>query len=265
MAYVANKMGNVSFHDIVIEEPEKYDYIGRYGGSWAGEAYFPLCVYQYLPESVDRIMYLDAGDIIVTDDVGPFYNTDFDDNVIIASNIRIYDDGEPVVFFNESDLADGNKMLIILDSTFNSGSYMMNIAKMRQSGLVIDDFVAFTDMLLPLQKVNERIYFGDQGFMSACFLGDIKYWEYPERDVLICSEYNFMMGWYVNFNCLPNFKPAVVHFIGNVKPWFVEFPYDSTRFAACEKKIKLDDLFPGQAEWYLKWLQYACCVNELLK
>jgi|GEM_PF-5036831 len=31
---------NIFFHDIIVKEPEKYDFLASHGGSWAGEAYF---------------------------------------------------------------------------------------------------------------------------------------------------------------------------------------------------------------------------------
>lgn len=260
---IEDKLENLTLIDIVVDDVESYDYIAKYGGGWAGEAYYSLCVHKYLPESVDRILYLDAGDVIVTDDISPFYDTDFEDNIILASNIRIYSEGKPVVFFDEADIKDENKILRILDSTFNSGSYMINVDKLRKSGLTIDDYVAFTDMFMPLAAVQDKIYFGDQGFLSACFLGDIKYWGYPECDNLISTAYNFMMGWYNVFDKGPSFKPAIVHFVGNVKPWQVRYAYELEWFKEKEKIKEIDELIPGQEKWYYLWQQYALCVEGM--
>lgn len=258
-----NKLSNISFHGIIVEDVDSYDYIAKYGGGWAGEAYYSLCAHKYLPEEVDRILYLDAGDVIVVDDIAPFYNSEFDNNIIIASNIRSYREGKPVVYFAESDLQDETKILDILDSTFNSGSYLLNIDKLRDTKLSIEDYVGLTNIFLPLAEFKEQIYFGDQGFLSACFLGDIKYWGYPENDNLVSTAYNFMMGWYNIFDKPPAFKPAIIHFVGNVKPWQVEFAYGVKVFKESTKTKKVDDLLHGQAEWYYLWQQYALCVEDM--
>ena len=239
---------NLRFHDVVVKDIDKYDYIASYGGGWAGEAYYSLCAHEYLPQDVDRVMYLDAGDLIVVGDIDDFYSADFEDNVILASNIRLYIDGQPVIFESEDELSDENKMLQILDSTFNSGSYMLNLDKLRRAGLTIDDYVSFTNMFLPLADVMPQIYFGDQGFLSACFLGDIKYYGYPKEPNLITTAFNFTMGWYNIFDHEPDFEPAVIHYAGAAKPWQVK---------------SLSELKPRQVKWYELWIQYSKHVEGM--
>lgn len=186
----AAQINNVTFYDAAVKKAEIYDQIAGYGGSWAGEAYYSLCAYRYLPESVDRILYVDAGDVMIVNDKAPFYYDDFKDNLIIASNIREYSkDGQPVIFFNESDIMVEEYRNKILESTFNSGSYMINVKKFRDTQLDEEDYLEMAKYLYHIQGMPDCTYFGDQGFMSACFLGDIRYWHYPEDDVLLCTAY----------------------------------------------------------------------------
>ncbi|MGO5315087.1 glycosyltransferase family 8 protein [Bilifractor sp. LCP21S3_A7] len=261
----AAKIDNISFYDVAVEKAEIYDQIASHGGSWAGEAYYSLCAYRYLPESVDRILYVDAGDVMIVNDIAPFYYDDFNDNLIITSNIRSYsEDGKPVIFFNESDLLVEDYRNKILDSTFNSGSYMININKFRDTQLDEKDYLDMANYFCRIQGMPDRAYFGDQGFMSACFLGDIKYWHYPEEDVLLSTAYNFMMGWYNVFHVVP-FRPAIVHFVGGPKPWSLEYPYELKMFQDKEKMCRYTDLTIGQGEWYFLWHQYAMCSEALDK
>lgn len=51
---------------------------------WPKEIYYRIFAAGYLPESVDRVLYLDS-DIIVKGDISEFYNTDFEDNFFVAT------------------------------------------------------------------------------------------------------------------------------------------------------------------------------------
>lgn len=51
------------------EMSERETMNGHRRGSWCKEAYFSLEAYQHLPQDIDRILYLDAGDILVVDDI----------------------------------------------------------------------------------------------------------------------------------------------------------------------------------------------------
>lgn len=274
---LAKNFDNITLHDVVVEEPEKYDYIAKFGGSWAGEAYYSLCAHQYLPEDVDRILYVDAGDILILDDIAPFYYTDFDGNAIMAANIRRYlpktvADGnntfmnldEPVIFFDENDLLIEEKRKEIFDSTFNSGSYMINIDRMRDCMLTLDDYVGMAEYFVELSGKRENVYFGDQGFLSTCFLGDIKYWGYPECKSLISTPYNFHMGWYNVYEGEFPCKPSIVHFVGQVKPWNLEYGREIPLFKNSEKMRKIEEIKNRQAQWYEIWYQYAKSVELLI-
>lgn len=135
-----NRFDNIAFHDIVVNHVDEYDYIASLGGVWAGEAYYSLCIHEQLPESVDRILYVDAGDLLILGDIAPFYNDDFNGNLILAANIKHSFSGESVVYDNK-DLSDPEKFVRILEGTFNSGSYMINIGKLRQIGIGIDFYL----------------------------------------------------------------------------------------------------------------------------
>lgn len=261
LSHVADRFVNIKFYDITMKDVEKYDYIAKFGGAWAGEAYYPLCIHQYLPEEIDRILYLDAGDVMVLGDIFSFYYSDFEGNVLIASNIRTYHDNEPVIFGEEKDLYNEDSRKKILDSTFNSGSYMLNIEKLRECNLEIDDYVSVANMLVEMSDSSENVYFGDQGFLSACFLGEIKYWGYPECRMLLSTPYNFQLGWYQVFSDDPPFNPAIVHFVGAAKPWKVK--YDGFTFSDADAiERQLSQLLPNQRKWYLQWKEYAMRLVE---
>lgn len=264
---LSDKLSNITFNEVVLDETDvnTFDLIAQRGGGWAGEAYYSLMAHKYLPEEIDRILYLDAGDIMVVGDISEFYNSDFEDNVIITSNIRLYDsNGKPVIFSCEEDLSYPENISKILASTFNSGAYMLNVDKMRCSGIVVEDYLATADYFAELSQKSENVYFGDQGFLSACFLGDIKYWGYPDCNMLMFTPYNFQMGWYNFFSIEPPFKPSIIHFVGGIKPYLVDFGEPLPDYERYKKEKQINDIIPGQRIWYEMWYKYAFACQEML-
>ncbi len=264
MCSVAEHFTNIRLHFIIVEDVENYDYMASHGGGWAGEAYFSLMAHTYLPQDADRVMYVDAGDVIFTGDISKFYCEDFEGKSILASNIRTYVEDKPIMY-DFDDLSDPASILGMLDSTFNSGSYLINIDKLRSEGRSMEDYLEVVQLCEELRGKDEtQIYFGDQGFLSFCFVGDIKYWGYPENPNLITTKYNFTMGWYRLFEGEPPFKPSVVHFVGGVKPWRIIYAKQLRRII-CEPDRNKQDLLLGQEQWYCLWHEYAMAVEKILE
>ncbi|HBV84904.1 MAG TPA: hypothetical protein DEB74_19315, partial [Lachnospiraceae bacterium] len=51
---LCDEYNNITFHEIVVPNPEAYEELAKYGGGWSGEAYYALCAHQLLPETADR-------------------------------------------------------------------------------------------------------------------------------------------------------------------------------------------------------------------
>ena len=119
------------FHDISVPDAEIYDELAKYGGRWPGEAYFSIGAHLYLPESVDRVLYLDAGDVIVLEDISPYYDCDFEGKSLLVTASRFKMRNNRFVPMEQEDLQDIKEGLPgILRGIFNSGSYVMNLAQM---------------------------------------------------------------------------------------------------------------------------------------
>ena len=110
------------------------------------------------------------------------------------------------------------------------------------------------------------MYLGDQGFLSFCYAGEIKYWGYPEEKQLSVTPYNFHMSWYNGeLKKAPEPRPVIIHFVGQVKPWTLKYPIEIEYW---KKKLKevhyFDELKLGQAEWYYLWHEYALMVDAIV-
>ena len=222
---------NIIFHEIRINDPEIFDPFVR-AGNWYRETYFPLCAHWLLPDTVERILYLDAGDTLILGDIGPYYTTDFEDNFLIVTGERYKVENGIHVGFASDDINNTGFLPGILKGLFNSGSYMINLKKLRESGVDIMYYYELTQQLQNRMQRNEDfIYFGDQGPLSAAFIGDLKYYGYFETQDEWYSPYNFCLGYYDHFDQKPDFDPIVLHFAGvPFRPWKANYPVFPARF-----------------------------------
>ena len=101
-------------------------------------AYFSLCAHLLLPDSVSRVLYIDAGDVIILDDIMPYYNCDFNDKALIVTAARYKLCNNEPVSYEETDIDDLNEGFpSICRGIFNSGSYVMNLNKIRADNLLL--------------------------------------------------------------------------------------------------------------------------------
>jgi lipopolysaccharide biosynthesis glycosyltransferase len=258
----------VDFHEVVIGNTEAFAELAKFGGGWAYEAYFSLCCHEYLPEDVDRILYIDAGDVIIDGDIAEYYFGDFEGKSLIATIARFKEresrggvtSGE-LIALERSDMNDDARLAAIKRGIINSGSYVINVNQFRSDGLTINDFLYVSKLLCERFPNEQQVYFGDQGLISVAFLDDIKYFAYPEIRNLWYMPYNFCL-WF--FDRAPElwYTPKIIHFAGIAfKPWQARFSVDELKkydfqadfnnvYAPFYMKYK-------QAEFSEKWWDYC--------
>ena len=218
-----NKYTRITFHEILVSEnPDFYRQLAEDGiGQWPSEAFYSLRVQDYLPDNIDRIMYIDAGDVIIHGDIGPYYFDDFEGNSLIATALKYKKDsisGENIQYTRDDILAIAAK-----ENIFNSGSYVINIDKFRKDGYSIDDYLYFCSVLKENKNPDFFPYFGDQGFLSAAFVEDIKFFGYPQVKDPSYMPYNFVTSYWAEFKKELNYEPIVIHYAIRAKPWIVRF------------------------------------------
>lgn len=258
----------IHFHEIVVPHAEIYSELSKYGNGWADEAYYSLCAHLLLPDEVDKVLYLDAGDTLIVDDIEPYYQCDFQGKSLIATSIRYKFCENKIILFDEEDLGDWKEGLPgILRGIFNSGSYIMNLNKMRKDDRTLADYQYLSSKLRDIfGDDNHNIYWGDQGLLSASFVGDIKFYGFPEIQNLWYMPYNFGIWYYEKMEKKPDYSPAILHFTGTpFKPWNGTYPMFIERFQKKEQLHSLDELKNYQADYFYLWYKYAIKANIILE
>jgi len=258
---------NVTFYEIKIPNPDDYEKLSRYGGRWGGEAYYSCCAHELLPDSVDRVLYLDAGDVMVVNNIDDFYFQDFENHSIIATCISYKIVNNQLLKYEADDLCNPEYLPRILRGIFNSGSYIMNLEKLRVDGYSMNDYLYLSSKLAEtMGEDTNDIYWGDQGFLSAAFVGDIKYHGYPQIANIWFMPYNFCVWYFDGMDTLPSYTPCIVHFAGTAfKPWNGNYPIFVKEFQDKARLRNLKELKIGQAEYFYMWHEYAIKAAELLK
>ncbi|ONI39255.1 hypothetical protein AN640_01850 [Candidatus Epulonipiscium fishelsonii] len=216
-------LGNINFIRIYIENIEPYklltdpsEIMGESNtGRWPCEAYFSFLCHNFLPKTVERILYIDAGDIIFTGDIDEFYNCDFSNRFIIGTANMYKSPNRGNLFYKEEDLMDYNSIMRIRMGLINSGSYMINIKKFNEENITIDKYYDVMYKTKEILKNENHKYHGDQGLLSLAFVGNITFYIYNQNLDLYYRPYNHMTNQY--FKPLA-YTPKIIHFI-RWKPW----------------------------------------------
>lgn len=260
---------NISFCAIRVEEAymEGFRTLARGGGEWCAEAYFSLMAHELLPADVDRVLYLDAADTMITGSIDEYYFGDFEEKFIIATAARYKTINGINYLIDDSDLDNQEGIKTITKGLFNSGSYVMNLAKMRKDGhYTIPAYLEVASLIRQIQGTNdtEAAYWGDQGFLSMVFLGNIKYFRYPEIKDYWYMPYNFLLLYYRYRSEEPSYTPRIIHFAGAPKPWTSSYA-DFLECFPMEEELGREKIKSGQRKYYLMWYENALKTERLLK
>ncbi|WIV13795.1 glycosyltransferase family 8 protein [Proteiniborus sp. MB09-C3] len=165
--------------------------------------YYRLLAFKFLPEELDRILYLDP-DILVINSVNELYNTDIKKYLYAAA----YHDLIPIKEVNRLRL---NQYKI--DAYYNSGVLLMNLERQRLS---IDENTIFEFV----EKNHSKLIMPDQDILNALYSKQIK--------ALDEKLYNYDARYYRYYKMKTNGicdmdyvikNTVVLHFCGKRKPW----------------------------------------------
>lgn len=217
----------------------------REGDTISVATYFRLLAPGFIPEDVEKVLYLDV-DIIVNGPVRPFWETDLEGYAFAA----VMDES-----FYQEDLY---RRLDFPRSYgyVNAGVLLMNLAYWRENGCVkrCMDFV---------RENQQSLYFYDQDALNKILHAEKK---------LVSVRYNFQHGfllwWQYGYyeGALKEdidasaFNPVVIHFDGRSKPWHKDSHHPYTSYFLHYKSISLWKDVPLVGEYTVKerfrWFGY---------
>lgn len=163
------------------------------------EAYYRLNIARILPESLDRVLWLDA-DIIVRHSIEDFYNTDFQDKMLVVCRER-HSRGER-----------NNRLGLPAEHVyFNSGVILYNLERMRRFNN--DGIFEYAE------KYRERLVFVDQDLLNMYYKDHLLYkneeiynMEVLWQDTFTRRKLNFILD-----------NTVIIHYTGHNKPWNWKF------------------------------------------
>lgn len=167
--------------------------------------YYRLFAFKFLPNNVDKILYLDP-DIIVLKDLEKLYNICFEDKLFVAaSNV-----GEVLRKFNEIKNAAPRGAEYV-----NTGVLLMNIKELRniQKSSEIIDYI---------KKYKNRLMLPDQDVLSGLYGDKIKIvpniiYNLNDRGIIL-HNLNPKNEEKIDINWVNN-NTVILHFYGKNKPW----------------------------------------------
>ncbi|WP_125764667.1 glycosyltransferase family 8 protein [Companilactobacillus hulinensis] len=199
---------NVEYHPVLIDGDLFKD--APVTDRYPATIYYRLLAHNYLPEDLDRILYLDI-DILVINNLLPLYNLDMEDNLYAAASHSAL----------TSDVTDSINKLRLgnyeAESYYNSGVLLMNLPLIRKQVKAEDIFNYINEnkntLLLPDQDVLNGLY----GHQFKKVPDEI--YNYDARMSVIyqtLSTGEWTLDWVITHT-------VVLHFCGRDKPWKSEY------------------------------------------
>lgn len=158
--------------------------------------YYRLFAWKYLPENIDKVLYLDP-DIIINKDITDLYQLNLDTYAFAAASHV----GKFVSILNALRLKMNYKGIYI-----NSGVILMNLKELRN--LKIDEKIVYDY----IKKLRNFLFLPDQDLLSKLYSGKIK-----EIDTCL---YNFTekMSKKYSVEWIEKYT-KIIHYCGRGKPW----------------------------------------------
>jgi lipopolysaccharide biosynthesis glycosyltransferase len=167
------------------------------------EMYYRLLAYKFLPESLDRILYLDP-DILVINDLRKLYDEDINGYLYAAA----YHDRASVREINKIRLKPYE-----IDAYYNSGVLLMNLDEQRKR-IKEEELFEFVELnkkklILPDQDIINGLYSRKiKDIDETLYNFDARFYQYYK----LTSKNKIDMDYVINHT-------SIIHFCGKKKPW----------------------------------------------
>lgn len=180
-----------------------------YNQLWSPEMYYRLMLPELLGERIARILYLDI-DMIVNKDITDFYNTDFEDCLLIAAKDMEF---QTILSLDEPDSRTRNAFFRELAKDglvyFCSGMLLMNLEKLKGQY----SFKKYKEIFF---SVSDVMVLPDQDLLNYVHQGQVKYVDELQFGLFAQTAHKMGMGYKeVSENV------SILHFTGRAKPWTI--------------------------------------------
>lgn len=175
------------------------------------EMYFRILAQFFLPESLERVLWLDA-DIIILRDIATFYHQSFDGMKYAVCPDR----GNPDQTTVSQSVRVQKKRLGIPDNHlyFNSGVMLINLALLRQETRI-------DQIMQKCIELKDRLLYPDQDLLNTLFVRQVKYAE---------KIYNYQL---LGKRKIPKDdieQVSILHYTGDKKPWDYRYMNSASRY-----------------------------------
>ena len=161
------------------------------------DTYYRLLAQEMLPESVERVLYLDV-DMIVMDSLEEFYHQDFEGKLLVACNRYGLGGTDPKRL---------EQLTLPRDTIyFNAGTLLYDLAGQRQQ---IDPNILYEYPVLFYQQLK----YGDQDVLNAVFYGLTKFADWRVYNCFDSNTTRQRQEDRVRRSC------KIFHYNGRGKPW----------------------------------------------
>lgn len=170
------------------------------------EMYYRLLCSRLLPETEERVLYLDP-DILIRGELKPFYEMDFQGRQLIgmedyAINHMLTEKKKAIGFQKE-------------ECYINSGVLLFNLNKMREA-FVLEDFIAI------LEEYKDVVSYPDQDLINLYFKEDRLVGERIYNYNTGYGSMGGMLAWALGLKREKR-EPVIIHYMGSSKPWQVDY------------------------------------------
>lgn len=190
-ALALSKIGSkISFYYVDAKSLDTQNF--KVDGHVSQATYFRLFIAQFIPETVDKLIYLDC-DLVVVGSLSDLWSMEIEDSPIAAVN-----------YPNEERIS---ALEIKSHIYFNAGVMLINLKYWREHSMT----VIFEKYLL---QNRAKIKFWDQDVLNGCL------WELliPAQ-----SKYNYIR------DEKPKEAISIIHFVGVHKPWSIHYNWNQRK------------------------------------
>ena len=188
----------------VVDMPmTEFDQLSDGNERFSVEVFYRVLAQFILPESVERILWLDA-DILICGSIHEFYYQDFDGKLLAAC---------PDIAWNREDIERIKRNLELPEEHvyFNSGVLLLNLEELRKK-------TTSKEIIQNALNISEHLNYPDQNLLNYLYTEQVKYCDF--------HKYNCQAEIFGELTPEQVDGIVILHFAGCRKPWLFYYLHD---------------------------------------